>query len=243
MQSKDKVVVAKHRVQTDGPSVASVGYTQGQATSFVLIYQQEFAKYPCFALHVTVTVTLRTVTVNLLLVGCTKYARLPPKQIPVSVTPEDNTRALVTLCQGSPYAQDAKRDTWWPWPFVRSRSLASGFLALTPEDIAQLVRVSACHAEGRGFESRCSRKREAGLACPCVMKQVGWAQRTQNKSGKVAERFMATDCKSVDLFIVGSNPAFPNNPWVLCASVCSRTATNFLRGTLCWPQVVLLGLQ
>ena len=32
-----------------------------------------------------------------------------------------------------------------------------------------MVRVSACHAEGRGFESRCSRKREAGLACPCVM--------------------------------------------------------------------------
>ncbi len=116
MQSKDKVVVAKHRVQTDGPSVASVGYTQGQATSFVLIYQQEFAKYPCFALHVTVTVTVMlrtvTVTVNLLLVGCTKYASLPPKQILVSVSPEDNTRALVTLCQGSPYAQDAKRDTW-----------------------------------------------------------------------------------------------------------------------------------
>ena len=35
---------------------------------------------------------------------------------------------------------------------------------LKKEDVAQLVRVLACHAKGRGFNSRRSRKKEFALA-------------------------------------------------------------------------------
>ena len=50
-------------------------------------------------------------------------------------------------------------------------------------------------------------------------RKIAWSQRTQKYSGKVAERFMATDCKSVDLFIVGSNPTFPTKP---CTCLCKE---------------------
>ena len=62
---------------------------------------------------------------------------------------------MVNLCSASAQGQ-------------QQATPATGCLFLTLEDIAQLVRVPACHAEGRGFESRCSRKREAGVALNCL---------------------------------------------------------------------------